>query len=70
MPLFDMVSLETDTPPVPLRGSPYLLSGIRILDLTHVIAGPLTTRTLAEYGAEVISIRKAGRPDRPYYFVE
>jgi crotonobetainyl-CoA:carnitine CoA-transferase CaiB-like acyl-CoA transferase len=33
-----------------------MLSGVRVLDLSNVLAGPCSARTLAEYGAEVIKI--------------
>jgi crotonobetainyl-CoA:carnitine CoA-transferase CaiB-like acyl-CoA transferase len=36
------------------------LSGIRVLDLTRVIAGPLATRWLAAYGAEVVRLDPPG----------
>ena len=46
-----------DGPPMPLPpGRPYPLSDVKVLDFTHVLAGPHSTRNLAEYGAQVLHI--------------
>ncbi|MEQ8228404.1 MAG: CoA transferase [Rhodospirillales bacterium] len=51
-----------DAPPQPLPQGDRPLSGIRALELSRVIAGPVSGRTMAEHGADVMRI---GRPDRP-----
>ena len=38
------------------------LEGVRVIDVTHVIAGPWATRCLADQGADVISIRNPAFP--------
>ena len=54
----------TTAPGGPLAGSPDApLSGLRVLDLTRVLAGPIACRTLASLGAEVLTVHAPGLPN-------
>ncbi|WP_459182028.1 CoA transferase [Streptomyces sp.] len=49
-----------------LPGGPLLpAAGVRVLDLTRVIAGPVATRTLALLGADVLRVDPPGLPEAP-----
>lgn len=52
-----------DSPPEPLPpGGEAPLSGVRVLDLTRVLAGPTSARTLAQYGADVLYLASPRLP--------
>jgi crotonobetainyl-CoA:carnitine CoA-transferase CaiB-like acyl-CoA transferase len=55
LPLVD-VERVGDCPAGPLPAGDRPLAGVRVLDLTRVIAGPVAGRTLAGYGADVLRV--------------
>ena len=50
------------------------LDGLKVLDFTHVLAGPFATRILGDLGADVVKVATADRPGgnapgSPYYLM-
>lgn len=59
-----------DAPPRPLPPADRPLEGVRVLDLTRVLAGPTCARTLAEHGATVLHVAAPNLPLVPLFEID
>jgi len=70
--------LERDSLPAPFAPlpstcatpKPQILSGIKVLELCRIIAGPSMGRGLAEYGASVLKVTSPALSDVPFFQVD
>lgn len=67
-----LISIEKigDAPPRPWPEGDRPLSGLRVLDLSRVIAGPVAGRTLAAHGADVMLISSPNLPAIPWLTID
>jgi crotonobetainyl-CoA:carnitine CoA-transferase CaiB-like acyl-CoA transferase len=69
LPLISITKIG-DAAPKPWPGGARPLAGIRVLDLSRVIAGPVAGRTLAAHGADVLLISGADLPAIPWLVID
>ena len=68
-PLIDITKIG-DSDPIPFPKGDRPLSGIKVLDLTRILAGPIAARTLAENGADVLMITAKHLPQVPEHVMD
>jgi crotonobetainyl-CoA:carnitine CoA-transferase CaiB-like acyl-CoA transferase len=66
------VSIERigESAPEAPRGGGRPLAGVRVLDLSRLLAGPVNARTLAEHGAEVLLVNSSRLENIPLFVMD
>ena len=68
-PIVEIIKIG-DSEPCPLPQSERPLGGIRVVDHTRILAGPMAARTLAEHGADVLMVTAEHLPHIPEHVVD
>jgi crotonobetainyl-CoA:carnitine CoA-transferase CaiB-like acyl-CoA transferase len=68
-PLVEVTKIG-DSDPIPFASGGRPLSGIKVLDLTRILAGPIAARTLAENGADVLMVTAKHLPQVPEHVMD
>jgi crotonobetainyl-CoA:carnitine CoA-transferase CaiB-like acyl-CoA transferase len=68
-PIVEIIKIA-DSAPEPMPAGARPLDGIRVLDLTRILAGPTAARTLAEHGADVLMVTADGLPQIPHAVID
>lgn len=68
-PIIEITKIA-DSDPIPFPKGDRPLSGIRTLDLTRILAGPIAARTLAEHGSDVLMVTAEHLPQIKEHVVD